>query len=77
MSADQPLTGDDLATIKRNLASIRKQYADDVASWLIFEDVPRLVAEIERLQALVTWWKDAADTLAGQVEHLESEMDGG
>lgn len=42
MSADQPLTGDELAAMHRVL---------DEGGWIGPRDVPRLVAEVEQLRA--------------------------
>jgi len=57
MSADQPLTGDELATIRaRCEAALRDrspQRATVLATRLTY-DVPRLVAEIERLRVIVS-----------------------
>ena len=79
MSADQPLTGDELATIKaraefcdmewdRDAGWTCRVHIDDATNdtrcrtFLTFmiEDVPRLVAEIERLQRDAVAWKQLA-----------------
>ena len=51
MSADQPLTGDELATIKARAEDAALTYSDRWSQRVLREDVPRLVAEIERLRA--------------------------
>jgi len=50
VSADQPLTGDELATIKARAEAATSEQEWSVIDVVIEQDVPRLVAEIERLQ---------------------------
>ena len=53
MSATQPLTGDELATIKARVVEVQNWPEFPKVYALATEDVLRLVAEIERLQAQV------------------------
>ena len=48
---DRFLTDDELAKIRASYISLTKQYAPDVASWVIYEDVPRLLEEIQHYKA--------------------------
>jgi hypothetical protein len=77
VSAPQPLTGDELATIKA-----RAECAADAVRWSLNEvgrreaeralgDVPRLVAEIERLQVVVESLYGAVDEYAALVDELD------
>jgi hypothetical protein len=55
VSASQPLTGDELAAITERclVAGSRRSEWVDAAMRVTGEDVPRLVAEVERLRAQV------------------------
>jgi hypothetical protein len=72
VSAPQPLTGDELATIKARAEAVDRvfTYATD-ARHVLDEDVPRLLAEIERLRAQAEEWRvwfDGSDAPTAPVD---------